>query len=72
MVKSEEVKSSIPAPLVVAYSACSRPYPKEYALSLTPTLLLSAKNRRTFGFFAGLTENRACYPSALKLCRGDQ
>ena len=42
-----------PATLVVADCACSRPYSKEYALSLTPSLLLSAKKRRLrFGFFA--------------------
>ena len=31
-----------PTTLVVAESACSRPYPNGHALSLTPSLLLSA------------------------------
>jgi len=35
-----------PATLVAADCACSRPYSKEYALSLTLSLLLSKQNRR--------------------------
>ena len=57
---------SVPAgqlSLVVADSACSRPYSKEYALSLTPSLLLSAQNRRfALDFVRGYGKQSALSP----------